>query len=410
MLFSLRLTPGMRKVIITLILLLVLEGIKRLVAWSEHPSDYFFYNLFSCLQLFLIIGLIFILITRPLLKRFIKKQLFLWQSLGYLLLILLLELGCGWLLSHPRSIPLTLFPAFKFYYDHFECRIIQYEPAYTRFDTALYYSLRGNANFIYRNREYADRFSTNSKGFRDSEASLAGPDIICLGDSYTLGWGAGEATNYPALLEAQTGLDVLNAGMSSYGTARESRLLSTLDTSQVKYVIWQYCANDDEENDFYLRNGRVLPPHTPRQLDSVMDLHAWTRRYFPGRHFFTIAKLSASRLLQSLPPIRTAPSPTDTDSSNVRRARDFLDIVAGSAVDLSKTTLIVLDLGPYPLSPGFIHQAKNLASQRGLDSSILFLDCSAILTKEDFYTLDVHLNSQGNRKIAEALARMIKAR
>ena len=246
------------------------------------------------------------------------------------------------------------------------------------------------------------------------------PKIICLGDSYTLGWGADEQQAYPGLVEKQTGLKTLNAGMSSYGTARESKLLSMLDTSAMECIIWQYCSNDADENRQYFKTGiakdssspelaiHSLEEHTPRQLDSVMELHAWTRRYFPGRHFFTLSKLIVKQFTGKLPlPMQMASAPPESDEEKLQRAKDFIDIVTAS-VNFSKTKVIVLELSPYPLDSSFISLAKKLANDRGLGSFISFVDCSTFLTKDDFYTLDVHLNAQGNRKVGEALIREIK--
>ena len=163
-------------------------------------------------------------------------------------------------------------------------------------------------------------------------------------------WGGERMSNnlIPGILKQKTGFSVLNAGMSSYGTARESMLLSQLDTSQVKYIVWQYCANDAEENHAYIPNHR-LSPHTPQNLDSVMQLHAWTRRYFPGRHFFTLAKLSLSNWIESMSsPRRETPASPAVDSTYYQQARDFLSIVNRSAIDAAKTKIIVLELGPYP--------------------------------------------------------------
>ena len=398
------------KILITVVLLLALSGINMLIERGDEPSDFFYYNLISCLQIFLLIGCIFLLVTRPLFRRFVKEKLLFWQSVVYVVIIALLELGCGYLLSHPRSIPAAVFPSFKFYYDHFECRIIQYEPEYTRFDTALYYSLKSDIRFTYSNREYANEFATNSKGLRDDEPSLTKPGIICLGDSYTMGWGADEQQAFPGFVEKQTGLKTLNAGMSSYGTARESKLLSSFDTSNVQFIIWQYCSNDVDENSQYLWRGRVNEQHSPRELDSVMELHSWTRRYFPGRHFFTIAKLAVKQLTDRLPfPVRMNFGPPRKDLEKAMQyASDFMDIATGSAINFSKTKLIVLELSPYPLESSFITYVKELANDRGLGSSFLFLDCSELLTKDDFYMLDVHLTPDGNRKVGEALVKMIK--
>lgn len=394
------------RIIILVLVLLSLEGIKRLIMRTQDAADLFYYNLLSCLQLFLLLGSVFILITYPLLKRAIKRRLLLWQSTMYIVLVGVLELFAAYLLDNPKSIPSALLPAAKYYYDHFECRIIQYEPAFTRYDSTLYYSLKSNARFTYRNHEYVNEFVTNSQGFRDDEASLSGPEIICLGDSYTLGWGADESQSFPAILEKRTGLRTLNAAMSSYGTAREGKVFSGLDTSRLKYIIWQYCFNDEEENETFLRNGRVLSKHPPQSLDSVMDLHSWTRGYFPGRHVFTMGKLLMNRsVMRSSGPTG---GPTRNEVGQKKQASLFMDVVSGSGIDFSKIKVIVLDLGPYPLQDHFIDEVRSVAAARGLSDSFLFLDCKAILAKDDFYTLDVHLTPEGNRKVAEALAGVIR--
>ena len=50
-----------------------------------------------------------------------------------------------------------------------------------------------------------------------------------LGDSYAMGWGVEQGESFPEILEAATGLRVLNAGVPSYGTPRELLMLERLD-------------------------------------------------------------------------------------------------------------------------------------------------------------------------------------
>jgi hypothetical protein len=181
--------------------------------------------------------------------------------------------------------------------------------------------------------------------------------------------------------------------------------LSALDTASVKYVVWQYCANDEDENRAWITNKGSLPPHRPESLDSVMRLHKWTRKYFPGRHFFTIAKLAVAEYWQELHETGTANSADP--AHELQKARDFLDIATKSAIDFSRTKLVVMDLGPYPLSGGFIQAVKELVEQRGLKNNFILIDCSTVVGKDDFYTLDVHLNKTGNQKIANALQKAL---
>ena len=75
---------------------------------------------------------------------------------------------------------------------------------------------------------------------------------------------------------------MLNAGVSSYGTAREFRLLDRLDTSALRYLIVQYCDNDDEENTAYISGGYQLAISPPEKLQQRFDEHARATRYRPG--------------------------------------------------------------------------------------------------------------------------------
>jgi len=79
---------------------------------------------------------------------------------------------------------------------------------------------------------YSYRFRINSKGLRGKECSYEKPEntlrILCLGDSFTFGLGAGEDETFPAVLERELfgklhgkKAEVLNAGVSGTGTSRQ---------------------------------------------------------------------------------------------------------------------------------------------------------------------------------------------
>ena len=69
-----------------------------------------------------------------------------------------------------------------------------------------------------------------------------------------MGWGVDENETFASLLEQNLKLRVLNASISSYGTARQIELLNSLDVSNLEYLIIQYCKNDFNENKTYLNN------------------------------------------------------------------------------------------------------------------------------------------------------------
>ncbi|MGO8056386.1 hypothetical protein, partial [Rhizobium leguminosarum] len=71
-------------------------------------------------------------------------------------------------------------------------------------------------------------------------------------------------------IEKISGLRVLNAGISSYGTAREIELLKQLDTSALKFIMIQYCSNDDAENNASKANQYHLKISSRDSFESVL--------------------------------------------------------------------------------------------------------------------------------------------
>lgn len=55
--------------------------------------------------------------------------------------------------------------------------------------------------------------STNAMGYRDTELDETPVDIVCVGDSVTFGWGVAQEESYPARLEQELSLNVLNTGV-----------------------------------------------------------------------------------------------------------------------------------------------------------------------------------------------------
>lgn len=83
------------------------------------------------------------------------------------------------------------------------------------------------------------------------------PKIVVLGDSHAMGWGVKQEEAFVELLEKSTCKKVLNTPISTYGTAREFKLLQQVNTS-LQYIIVQYCDNDYEENQLYHQNVNTL--------------------------------------------------------------------------------------------------------------------------------------------------------
>ena len=124
---------------------------------------------------------------------------------------------------------------------------IQYDRAASQFDGSLQYILKPGSH-SFENWEFSTRVDVNREGLRDSEQNLQSPEVIFLGDSYTMGWGVEEKDSFVRQFGNATGKKCLNAGISSYGTAREYMMLKRLSLDSCKLLVIQYHENDLLEN------------------------------------------------------------------------------------------------------------------------------------------------------------------
>ncbi len=122
--------------------------------------------------------------------------------------------------------------------------------------------------------EYDMEFVINSRGLRDREYPLAKPKgasrILCLGDSFTIGFGVRGEETYPKILERRLAgeevsggtWEVLNAGVGGTGTAHQlAYYLHEGSRYEPDIVVLAMCANDFWDNMvsglFKLEGGRL---------------------------------------------------------------------------------------------------------------------------------------------------------
>src|SRR5262245_61750664 len=116
-------------------------------------------------------------------------------------------------------------------------------------------SMTPNAVFWHRSIDGQWRFKTNNKGFRDDkDYAYAKPTgtlrVLLLGDSHTAGFEVDQDKTYASVLErslAERGVraEVLNTGISGFGTAEE---LAYLENEGLRYapdvIVVAFFAND----------------------------------------------------------------------------------------------------------------------------------------------------------------------
>ena len=284
---------------------------------------------------------------------------------------------------------------------------IQFEAACARHDPVLGYTLKpGSCTF--GGREFTNRYDINSLGVRDGEAVLSHPEIIVTGDSFAMGWGVEQDETFAALLRRRTGLKVLNAAVSSYGTVRELGILRSVPRDRLKYLIIQYCGNDLEENREYYLQNRSLPVMTAEKYEEYREIYRESQRYYPGKYLWMKIGKRWEEMEQKR---RQAQAPKlDRDEIDL-----FLYALQNSGLDLDKATLIVFVMNGRNPDDNREFPAALKRKLAGGDSppylkDMLVLDFSRQLGPEHFYVLDDHLNATGHAVIAAELARVIAGR
>lgn len=160
--------------------------------------------------------------------------------------------------------------------------------------------------------EYSIDLIINSKGLRDREFPYDKPDsvkrILCLGDSYTCGYGVHAEETFPKVLERclnermQPGChwEVINAGVGSTGTAHQ---LAYFTIEGYKFdsdmVILCFCpANDYQDNVtsrlYSIENGSLVKHDavktSARKIQRFVKWIPFYRSLFARSHLFNFLK------------------------------------------------------------------------------------------------------------------------
>lgn len=395
----------LKSTIIAVVVFALLKALEWVLDGNSPDTITFHRQFIFCLQLMVLLWLV-VIIPLQLLN---KGNSWMAKFLPVILALLVIggDMLFYYLLQRPEKIPDTAVKAFSDHYTNFERNIVQYEPC-TVYDSNYFYQLMPGLRFSFGNIEYQNQYNINSESLRDNESDLFGPAIVCAGDSYTLGWGVQENETFASLLASQTGKVVLNAGNSSFGTVRELKKLSDLDTSVMEYLVIQYCRNDVDENYSYVQNGHSLVISPEKEYLDALSRYKWTREYFPGKYAVSISYDYTRSALSKM--FRGERRPRYLAADPVAGAKYFLDVFNGMKLDTT-FKIIVTDLnGPRDMNGEFLRAVDSMVQLPvyvKYKDALVTLDLSKVLTADDYYILDTHLKPAGHVKVAEAIASQI---
>lgn len=321
-----------------------------------------------------------------------------YNMLVLLIILSAIETSLICFFRRPAFIPEFALSYFRVFYKHTRSTI-QVETSCAQYDSQLFYLLKpGECTF--KNVEFITQVSINRQGLRDTQESLTNPKIIFLGDSFTMGWGVAQEETFPQQIHSMTEKKTLNAGISSYGTAREMLLLDRLDTDSLETLVIQYHPNDADENHSYLANQCSLSISDEKLYDSLCNACLSEQKYYPGKFISKIGRFMVGHLIRS-----TNNSNPDRERNFVEEAENFLEILCKKSLG-PKTNIIVFEIGNRNNSNKFAEAVEKSISLNNYPEQIKRLKViklKDVLSEQDYFILDDHLNASGHKKIAQLI-------
>lgn len=252
--------------------------------------------------------------------------------------------------------------------------------------------------------EFVMRFSTNGDRCRGPELPASYEHtVLCLGDSFTMGYGVDDGEEFPALLRAKlpAGWAVVNAGIGGQGNGRWLRFLAREGARlRPAVVVLQFCGNDYDDNLrerlYTLDAGGELVAHPPAAPSWLRSAQSWIDAV-PGLRFSHLLGLGRQA---AMPVAADVPSAASHARAGARPDRDLLHAIA------TRTVAAVRALGAVPLAVGCAmdpdDQRELAALLEGLGVTLL-----AIPTKEErpdlYYRIDGHWRAAGHGLAAERI-------
>lgn len=289
--------------------------------------------------------------------------------------------------------------------DGWDKNLIQYDPQLSQYDPTLFYTLKPNiTNGLFKSGfEIRTLIRTNALGVRDDAASLNHPSVILLGDSFTMGWGVADSACFASVLERKLGQRLLNAGISSFGTAREYELLKRIQYDSCRVLVIQYCVNDQPENT-ELTAG-TFRPSPPERYRAAVHYNALTADYYPFKYCYALLKACVQRLAVHNTTVgRQQPG---AKSREVPYEESFFYVIR-QIRKLYGGPIVITCLNPNTTGPEVVAGFRSYLASHPMPG-IYLADVSALLTADDYFTLDNHINQVGHRKVAQQLEAVIRA-
>ncbi len=315
------------------------------------------------------------------------------------LILLGIEVYLGYQINHSESTPDWMYKPLRLYYHEYELNTFQYHPQNAHYDSTLFYALNpGTSRFD--TPEFRTVFRVNSGCFRDDEYSLESPQVIVLGDSYTMGWGVEQHETFAEIIQRKTGKKVLNTGVSSYGTARELESIRDVDMDSLEYMIIQYCSNDFMENQAFVDQGNKLVVSGEEIYNQYVENNLARNRYYPFKRLLTIPGYFK----------KTFPT-VDKSYAHMSHEEAFMEVLKAADFIPDHVHILVFSVEYELCNDVFVDALDTLLAKdftSSLCDRIHTVRLNSSITKAHRFPFDTHLNPAGHSIVADVILNHLK--
>jgi hypothetical protein len=291
--------------------------------------------------------------------------------------------------------------------------------------------LRPNNRSRFKMLEFDTTVVTNSLGFRDNEVDFTKPRVLCLGDSFTFGFGVENDETFCARLEQlfEGRYDFVNAGFADgYAPSTYALWLARYrERLAPSMILVNFFQNDsgDVRMDTWINDGQVMAPGDTRfpdksirpgyiiTDDGVGIADNWRARLPPTvRRWMKMSYVVAflrSRIIRDLDTADMSQPGLDVDTEAAAKAaeeRKFnrsLELLQEAAGDTPLAFYVIGGL--HVLKDPAPTDVDRLVTAYTEVHEIPLLMNHRDFTEDDFYPLDLHFRPSGHEKAARYLFR-----
>jgi len=296
-----------------------------------------------------------------------------------------------------------------------------------RASSYLPFELRPNNHSRFRMLEFDTTVSTNSRGLRDDEIDFSRPRILCLGDSFTFGFGVENNESFCAILERlfDRQYEFVNAGFAD-GCSPDSYALwlakhgPTIDPQLIIVGLYQNDYADVNLNTWFYadqeqpRETHILPEKVIRTGEIITADGVWMRDTMAAklpsfarnllRQSYLVAFIR-DRLVHDAEMAQKA-SINSNGQRDYARSDEKFNASLEMLWSVARPRPMVLYIIPEKGQIGSSHMDR-LVYQFGAKHQIPVLSNATDFQEPDFYHVDWHWNRQGHVKAAQYLYRSL---